>query len=52
MTQNEVNFLQEALGLKCSQLLTEIVENNNIVAKIKQEQNEQATKKQTKKESK
>lgn len=35
MTQNDVNFLQEALGNKCVQLLNEIVENNNLVAQLK-----------------
>lgn len=35
MTQNDVNFLQEALGIKCTQLLEEIVANNNFVQKAK-----------------
>lgn len=35
MTQNDVNFLQEALGTKCTQLLEEIVANNNFVQKAK-----------------
>ena len=35
MTQNDVNFLQEALGNKCVQLLAEIVDNNNIVTQLK-----------------
>ena len=52
MTQNDVNFLQEALGNKCSQLIAEIVNNNNIVANMKQqEQRNEKPKKQTKKES-
>lgn len=33
MTQNDVNFLQEALGVKCAQLLEEIVANHNFAQK-------------------
>ena len=29
MTQNDMNFVQEALSMKCSVLLNEIAENNN-----------------------
>lgn len=29
MTQNDMNFVQEALTLKCSVLLREIADNNN-----------------------
>ena len=35
MTQNDVIFLQEALGTKCTQLLEEIITNNNFVQKAK-----------------
>ena len=54
MTQNEVNFLQEALGSKCTQLLEEIVENNNFVQNAKAQSTTQPkeTKKSTKKENK
>ena len=49
MTQNDVNLLQEALGAKCAQLIAEIVNNNNIVANMKQqEQQNEKPKKQTK----
>ena len=50
MTQNDLEFLKEALGVKCVQLLTEIVENNNIVNQIKEQQAKKP--KETKKESK
>ena len=58
MTQNDLNFLQEALGIKCGNLLNEIVANENTVRQLKEAQEkaeqEQAkeTKKSTKKESK
>ena len=29
MTQNDMNFVQEALSMKCSVLLREIADNNN-----------------------
>ena len=57
MTQNDLEFLQSALGVKCSSMLTEIVENANFIKRIQEEQakaQEQAKepKKETKKESK
>lgn len=52
MTQNDVNFLQEALGNKCAQLLSEIVDNNNIVAQLKAQPANEKSKKSKKKESK
>lgn len=57
MTQNDLNFLQDALGIKCSELLTEIVSNENTVRQIKEaqtkaEEQPKETKKSVKKESK
>lgn len=57
MTQNDLNFLQDALGIKCSKLLTEIVNNENTVRQLKEAQAEaeeqpKETKKSVKKESK
>jgi hypothetical protein len=54
MTQNDLEFLQEALGVKCNSLLTEIVNNANIIKQIQEEhaKAEQEAKKSTKKESK
>ena len=57
MTQNDVNFLQEALSNKAMSLLNEIVNNNNLVQQMREQQanaQEQSkeTKKSIKKESK
>ena len=52
MTQNDLEFLQEALGVKCNSLLTEIVNNANIIQQIQEEQAKEQAKKSTKKESK
>lgn len=43
MTQNDLNFLQEAIGLKCEKLLDEIVTNHNTIAKKNEEKEEKKT---------
>ena len=43
MTQNEMNFIQEAVYSKCDALLETIVNNAN--AQLKKEQTKQTTKK-------
>lgn len=52
MTQNDVNFLQEALSDKCVKLLEEIVENNNFVQKAKSAPTGQAVEPKTPKKQK
>ena len=57
MTQNDANFLQEALSNKATSLLTEIVNNNNLVQQMREQQanaqeQPKETKKSVKKESK
>lgn len=47
MTQNDVNIIQDALGVKCAQLMEEIVANNNFVHNARKQQAEKP--KETKK---
>ena len=49
MTQNEFEFLREALAGKCDRLLVEIVENNNLRKKSEEKAKELAEQKEKEK---
>lgn len=46
MTQNDVQFIQDALGDKCTKLLAEIIANNNFVQNAKREQTKESIEKE------
>ena len=49
LTQNELNFIQEALSLKCDSVLKTIVDNHNYVMEASKKAEEEKANEKTKK---